>query len=562
MKNLTSSNRGKILVVDDIATNRKLLRQTLRAINNFIVIEAINGEEAVEQFKKESPDLILMDINMPKMDGYDSATAIKAISGNNYTPVIFLTALSAEASLANALKSGGDDFISKPFKIEVLESKINAHLRIRELNQLLNAKNEQLTRLNNHLTYEQELIEYFFESAIQQSFLDKNIIKYHMSPMSSFNGDLLLVERGARGGLFLLIGDFTGHGLTAAMGTLPVAMIFFKMVHGNMSVGEIARELNLQLNKLMPVNMFFSATLLELNARCDIMSVWMGGMPENYWFGENGNLKDVIHSKHMPLGILDDSEFSAETETYSVKKADKVYLYSDGITEARSSSDEMFGNERLKDILITQGNKRFDQVLNELNNFTGEKSQNDDITLVEMTCHEIPAIKDQEVKSTEFETILPWHVSITLSDKEIQSKDPVSSISDFLGSLPELVKHKGALHAVLSEMYSNALNYSILDLDSFNRENEEQFVKFYHEREKQLLMLEGALIDFDFTFTPATESSSLQIRIKDNGKGYQGHTLINLEDKLHGRGLAIIKNFCEKISFSEDGRALEVVYRL
>jgi len=134
---------SKILVVDDIETNRKLLSKILVAINGCNVIEASNGKDAIVQFDKEEPDLILMDINMPEMDGYQSAAAIKEKAGANYIPIIFVTALSADASLAQALASGGDDFISKPFKVEVLESKINVHLRIRELNQQLNGNNKQ-----------------------------------------------------------------------------------------------------------------------------------------------------------------------------------------------------------------------------------------------------------------------------------------------------------------------------------------------------------------------------------------------------------------------------------
>lgn len=140
----------KILVVDDIVTNRSLLRQTLVALNNYEVIEAVNGREAIEQFEKEKPDLILMDIMMPDIDGCQAAASIKEKAGDDYTPIIFVTALNTEDSLATALESGGDDFISKPFNVDVLASKITAHLRIRNLNQQLNTKNSLLLRLNHH----------------------------------------------------------------------------------------------------------------------------------------------------------------------------------------------------------------------------------------------------------------------------------------------------------------------------------------------------------------------------------------------------------------------------
>ena len=381
---------NKILVVDDVETNRKLLRQMLVVITDCEVVEAVDGKEAITVFESEEPDLILMDINMPVMDGLKSAGEIKKIMGDNYVPIIFVTALN-NSVLTSALDSGGDDFISKPFDAEVLKSKINAHLRIRELNLQLNDKNQQLAKHNEHLVHEQSLIEHFFESALNQSFLDKEIIKYHMSPMSTFNGDLLLVERGPKGGLYVLMGDFTGHGLTASMGTLPVAMIFFKMAEKGLPINNIARELNYQLNKLMPISMFFAATLIEINPAGDEMSVWMGCMPECYLMAKSNELKSVITSKHMALGVLKDNQFDEDIEVINIDAGDKLYLYSDGITEACNSEGDMFGADRFKQAVVQNGENRFDQILNELKLFTDAHDQNDDITLVEVNCQAISA---------------------------------------------------------------------------------------------------------------------------------------------------------------------------
>lgn len=553
----------KILLVDDIETNRKLLRQMLVQIGNYQVIEAINGRDAIEKYEEQEPDLILMDINMPEMNGYQSSMMIKEISGENHIPIIVITALTAEASLAAALEAGGDDFISKPFNIDVLKSKINAHLRIRELNQQLSDRNKQLVLHNDRLIREHELIEHFFDNVSRQNYQDKKIIKYHMSSLSAFNGDLLLTKRGPNGGLYLLMGDFTGHGLTAAMGTLPVAMIFFKMVSKGVEIGEIAREINRQLNKLMPSSMFFAATLLQLNARGDIMQVWMGGMPEIYWLTETGELNGEIKSRHMPLGILKDSEFNSAMDVINVEPGDKVYLYSDGVTECTGLDEQIFGNERLKEILLTyDGDSRFDQVISAIKAFTGKAGQSDDITLVEMTCHDIPATKQDEEHYGVDVFALPWQISISLSVDEMRGQDPVGDLSEMLGTLPELKKHKGILHTLLSEMYSNALDHSILGLDSFKKTSEQQFLDYYNQRKIRLQSLEDATIIFDLTFIPDPCTPSLQIRIQDNGKGYRGHITGKSDDMLHGRGMKIINGLCESFTFLNDGKTLEVLYRL
>ena len=552
----------KILVVDDLVTNRKLLRQMLERIDGYVVFEAVDGKEAIDLYEKENPDLILMDINMPEMDGLSATTEIKKNAGDIYTPIIFVTAFSAESALKNALASGGDDFIGKPFDADILKSKISAHLRIRELNQQLGVKNKELNSLNNNLVREQELIEHFFNSALEQSFLDKTLINYHMSSMSAFNGDIFLVGRSPKGGLHIVMGDFTGHGLTAAMGTLPVAMIFFKMVESNASVEDIAYELNSQLYKLMPLSMFFAATLLELNEQGDILTTWMGGMPECYWIGGNGDLKGTIESQHMPLGILNESDFDSSTEIYNVSKNDKLYLYSDGIIEAESQNGEMFGSERLKDVLISNSDDCVDNVLRVLNEFRGTIEQNDDITLVELLCRPVPNIEKVEDAVVNTQHDLPWTMSISLSATDMRNKDPIPELAEVLGSLPALKRHKGVIEILLSEIYLNALDYSILNLDGFEKENEEQFGAYYEMRDEKLRNLKDASIKFDLTYSSANDVHQFVIRMQDNGKGYHGHKDSLIDNSLHGRGLEIVKSLCEHVEFSNEGRSLELVYRL
>lgn len=552
----------KILIVDDLPTNRKLLRQMLERIDDYVVFEGVNGKEAIDLFDKENPDLILMDINMPEMDGMSSTAEIKKMAGDIYTPIIFVTALSAESSLTNALASGGDDFISKPFDTDVLQSKISAHLRIRELNQQLGTKNKELSNLNNNLVREQELIEHFFNSALAQSFLDNKLINYHMSSMSAFNGDIFLVGRSPKGGLHIVMGDFTGHGLTAAMGTLPVAMIFFKMVASNAAVEDIACELNSQLYKLMPLSMFFAATLLELNDQGDILTTWMGGMPESYWIGENGDLKGTIESQHMPLGILNETDFDSSTAIYSVAKNDKLYMYSDGVIEANSPNGEMFGSERLKEVLISNSDNCVDKVLSVLNEFRGKIEQNDDITLVELSCSAVPSPEGGDDTVVDTQHNLPWTMSVSLSATDMRDKDPVPELAEVLGSLPALKRHKGVIEILLSEIYSNALDYSILSLDGFEKESEEQFSAYYAMRDEKLKNLKDASIKFDLSYSYADDMQQFVIRMHDTGKGYQGHKDSLVENSLHGRGLEIVKSLCKQVVFSNEGRTLELVYSL
>ena len=353
-------------------------------MNGYQILEAVNGQEAIDVFRQEQPDLILMDIMMPIMDGYESAARIKSLNGEEYIPIIFITSLSSDESLAKTLNAGGDDFVGKPFNFEVIQSKILAHLRIRKLTQ-------QLVEQNQYLTHEHELINYFFENALKQSFLDKRYINYHTTPLSAFNGDIILSERGPQGGLYLVTGDFTGHGLAASLGTLPLSQMFFKMAQNGVPINEMVTEINSQLKKILPIGMFLAANILFLDPACKTISIWTGGLINGYHFDSNGNEKHLIPSNNLPLGILPDDLFKAEPTMVTVEKGDQLYFFSDGVSESRNAEDKMFGEKHLHSTLNNSNNNRIKQVVEALKIFCGEREQTDDITIIELTCDKISA---------------------------------------------------------------------------------------------------------------------------------------------------------------------------
>lgn len=336
----------KILVVDDTEANRKLLAWILED-DGHSVVEARDGKQAVELFKQNDIDLVLMDVMMPVMDGFEATQAIKEYLGDRHVPIIFLTALSDNASLAKCLSIGGDDFLSKPINEQVLQAKIKAHSRIKDLNEQLNRQNRQLTRLNQLTQREHEIAKTVFDNALAASRVDCDNIRQYISPAATFNGDLLLVSVSPSGGLYALLADFTGHGLPAAIGAIPMSQTFFDATQQGASVSSIARALNKVLTKFLPDYMFAAAAIAELSADGKRLSMWMGGMPEAILTDERGRLKQRIESTHMPLGILQDDEFERNPHIIEVEPGDRLYLYTDGIPEAQDDNGELYGETRL-----------------------------------------------------------------------------------------------------------------------------------------------------------------------------------------------------------------------
>jgi two-component system, HptB-dependent secretion and biofilm response regulator len=118
----------KVLAVDDNRTNLHILQVFLKKLGHQVIV-AENGEEAVHRFQAESPDLVLLDIMMPVMDGFEAARRIKAMNRDRWTPVIFLSALNRDENLVEGLDAGADDYLTKPINFVVLEAKLRSMQR-------------------------------------------------------------------------------------------------------------------------------------------------------------------------------------------------------------------------------------------------------------------------------------------------------------------------------------------------------------------------------------------------------------------------------------------------
>ncbi|MDN3514492.1 MAG: response regulator [Candidatus Brocadia sp.] len=124
-------NKAKILVADDIKQNVKLLRVILTS-SDYDVIEAYDGEEALIKAKTETPDLILLDIMMPKLTGYEVCKKLRADAMTKNIPIVMITALHEMDDRIKGIEAGADDFISKPFNKAELLARIKALLRMRQ----------------------------------------------------------------------------------------------------------------------------------------------------------------------------------------------------------------------------------------------------------------------------------------------------------------------------------------------------------------------------------------------------------------------------------------------
>ena len=140
----------KVLVVDDTATNRQILQVFLKKLG-YQVDSAVDGAQAVERFIEGSPDLVLMDVMMPVMDGYEATRRIKKLCGDRWVPVVFLSALDKEENLVTGLDAGGDDYLHKPVSFVVLDAKLRSMTRSIRMQRALDENRRRTQAISDNI---------------------------------------------------------------------------------------------------------------------------------------------------------------------------------------------------------------------------------------------------------------------------------------------------------------------------------------------------------------------------------------------------------------------------
>ena len=378
----------KILVVDDTPANAKLIARFLAQIGHQVLV-ALNGQEGIERFQSDVPDLILMDVMMPVMDGYAATARIRQLLGTRWIPIIFLTALNQDADLVKGLAVGGDDFLPKPVNLTVLEAKINSMQRIAHLQNQLAEKNQELEKYYFRTEEDQRIGRHIMQWMTRTVEPANPLIRQQVRPVDYFCGDLLLSCKTPGQNLHILHADAVGHGLAAAINVLPLSEVFHSMTNKGFGIQSIAKEMNLKIRDFMPVERFVAANLIAINRREQVIEIWNGGMPNPLLLDPRGVVLHSWPSAHPPLGIMNDQIFSSQTISFRYEENCQLCLFSDGLDDAESPQGERFGKEQVVKLLCnTEPASRFDRLIEELDKHLAGRTAHDDISiaLLEILC--------------------------------------------------------------------------------------------------------------------------------------------------------------------------------
>ncbi len=561
-----TESKIKVLVADDNESDRLILSSIIHG-EGHEVLTAANGQEALALFEKEHPQIVLLDAIMPEMDGMEAARYIKQAAGDEFIPVLFLTSLQDANALADCLDAGGDDFLSKPYSRIILQAKLNAFLRMRSMHATMQSQRDEIARHNRHLMREQKVAKAVFDNVAHSGALNSPNIKFMLSPLAMFNGDVLLAALKPSGGMHVMLGDFTGHGLPAAIGAMPMAEIFYFMTSKGFSITDIIAEINMKLKSILPVGVFCCASMADFSFEKQILRIWSGGLPESFLYRADNKTIERVSSQHLPLGILSADDFNTELTVLEMRKGDRFLVCSDGVSEAENHAGEMFGEDRIVDAIARAEDDEeiFSSIEDAVADFMGGHERNDDITLLE-----VKMIGDFELQNPNSGFMKAgqsgpqdWSMQYELGPTTLRDFNPLPLMLQIVMEVPGLRPYSGQIYTILAELFSNALEHGVLGLDSGLKATASGFIEYYETRSKELEALGEGFVRFKFSHTPTQEGGVLTIRLEDSGAGFDVDDRLNLELKrggYSGRGVPLVRSLSDSLEYFGSGNEVEVSY--
>ncbi len=366
-----------ILAVDDELINRCLLEDLIESRYELMVVDS--GEACLVSVNERLPELILLDISMPNMDGFETCRVLKQTSETAKIPIIFLTARISIEDERKGLQLGAVDYITKPFSESILLARIKTHIDLNQTHVLLEQSYASVKK-------DQDYIEYIMQTMREDKRFIADNLTTVISPVERSNGDIVLSALAPNGHRHLLIGDFTGHGLSAAIAGPLVSSLFYIQTEQGMSLDRIIERINLELFYKLPAEVFMAAIWVDWNVQTNQVTFWNCGMPALVHF-RGGEKISHYASEFIPLGIKECLiDCMPPTKTIQCYSGDVFFGYSDGVLDVRSRSGEIFGEQRLETLLhqVVTLSKEAGGVMETLESYANGTEIQDDITLVQL----------------------------------------------------------------------------------------------------------------------------------------------------------------------------------
>lgn len=603
----TTSEIESIMIIDDDRDIRESLKILLGEKYNLIICSS--GKEGIEKIH-HGIFAVILDIKMKDKDGFDTFKELKL--KEPYVPIIFHSAyqnLKDPYDVMNEYRPFG--YIKKgDSNINLLDTirsavsfykqiLINENLVIKlnefnyRLEEMVSERSNKLSdifrKIREHTLNRENmdtsiknreinslLTDFKLESTKEVTSENANpeFIKSFIRQKSELSSDMYLVEFTPSGILNIFIGNFTGDEFASAIGAMPVADIFRIMTRKGFSQKEILNSINKKISTLLADGTALNAQFVAINFRFNIITACNLNMPDIFILNSDNSIKIKIPAENISLGTGYNNDFSDKCRQFQITDSDKIILSNSGIYNSKNASGELFGNDRLMDILTdSEKSDHAEAVRNKITEFCSTNIDKNDIIFIEInyslnlfrSTSLPPDIEDNNALII-YKNIsgYDWEYNLVLKPGAFKKLDPVPMIINHLNDFEILDSERKELFTVFQELYNNALEHGILNLDSSLKSNTDGFMKYFEQKEKLLASAHEGEIRIQIRGGSTGDNGELFIRIEDTGTGFDYEKYLKSAESntsdFYGRGINLIKHICRILNYDKPGNKAEVFY--
>ena len=328
----------RVLIVDDVKANVDILVHALSGEYKLSV--ALGGQQALDAVLRNPPDLILLDIVMPDIDGYEICRRLRAAEATRELPIMFLSSLEDVNDKTRGFEVGGNDYLTKPFEILEVKARVNSLLKAKAYAEAVKAAAERDLRIAREI--QMGLLPASISAQVQGTGLDVHAV---LEPARQVGGDLFEVLRLGPDRVLVAVGDVSGKGIPAAL-FMAVAMTLLRsLARQGHTPEEILRQLNDELLQQNPRGMFVTLQCLVFDLAAGSVTCASAGHHAAVRVAPGDAPQLVFTSCGRVLGLMPGEDIASER--LELHAGETFVLFTDGVSEAFDPNDDLFGEERL-----------------------------------------------------------------------------------------------------------------------------------------------------------------------------------------------------------------------
>jgi sigma-B regulation protein RsbU (phosphoserine phosphatase) len=328
----------RVLIVDDVKANVDILVEALR--EEYKLSVALDGSKALDAVARNPPDLILLDIVMPDIDGYEICRRLRAAEANRELPIMFLSSLEDVKDKARGFEVGGNDYLTKPFEVLEVKARVRSLLKAKAYADAVKAAAERDLRIAREI--QMGLLPADVAAQIQGTGLDVHAV---LEPAQQVGGDLFEVLRLSPDRVLVAVGDVSGKGIPAALFMAVTMTLLRSLAREGHAPGEILRRLNDELLAQNPRGMFVTLQCMVFDFTRRAVTCASAGHHAAVQITPGRPPRLAFTSSARVLGLMPAGD--SESETIELQAGDTLVLFTDGVSEAYDPDQELFGEERL-----------------------------------------------------------------------------------------------------------------------------------------------------------------------------------------------------------------------